>query len=356
MPTINYSFKEIVCKVVYYGPGLGGKTTNLQFVHTNVPQRHRGELVSLATEQDRTLFFDFLPLDIGDVKGYKTKFQLYTVPGQVFYNQTRKLVLRGVDGVAFIADSQRSRHKENIESFNNLKENLEEYGIELESMPFVMQYNKRDMPDALSLEELRRDLNPDGKYPDFEAIAPDGVGVRETLRDLCGQILKKLNATANIVSDEQEVGERLGLIQAPEAGVMAEGVAPVDSAAKSAPSLDVRQKSKVLWNGVPLGSGELTLATSKNDQGINEYSLSSEHKVLVMKRSFWRAMKYVGEDRRTVNGMDVTYYVLRDTAGTRDTAPLTAFIEKKDRPKVYVIYPGMAGEMKIGPAGEAFVV
>src|SRR5438045_6201813 len=139
MPKINHAVKEITCKIVYYGPGAGGKTTNLIYVHGNVPGKHRGELVSLATEQDRTLFFDFLPLDIGDVKGFKTKFQLYTVPGQVFYNQTRKLVLRDVDGIAFVADSQAGRLKDNIDSLNNLAEDLRELGYDLESVPLVVQ-------------------------------------------------------------------------------------------------------------------------------------------------------------------------------------------------------------------------
>jgi signal recognition particle receptor subunit beta len=355
MPTINYSFKEIVCKIVYYGPGLGGKTTNLQFVHTNVPQRHRGELVSLATEQDRTLFFDYLPLDIGDVKGFKTKFQLYTVPGQVFYNQTRKLVLRGVDGIAFIADSQRSRHKENVNSLENLRENLSEYGLELESIPFVMQYNKRDMPDAMPIDELRKDLNPNMQWPDFEAIAPDGSGVRETLRELCSQVLKKLNATANIVSDEQEVGERLGLIPDSESSTI-ESPIPMDSAAKNAPPLEITQDSRVLWNGIGLGSGTISLTTIKNDKGFNEYSLSSNHKVLGLKRSLLRSLKYVGEDRRQVNGIETVYHVLRDTSGSREASPITAFVEKQGYPKLYLIYAGLGGDMKIGPKGEIFAV
>ncbi len=193
MATINYAFKEISCKIVYYGAGLCGKTTNLQFVHGNVPPKFRGELISLATEQDRTLFFDFLPLDLGEVKGFKTKFQLYTVPGQVYYNATRKLVLRGVDGVVFVVDSQKERLEENIESLKNLKENLKEYGYDLSNIPIVLQYNKRDLPNINSVQELEKLFNTDN-VPSFEAVATIGTGVKETLKAISSLVLKKLSS------------------------------------------------------------------------------------------------------------------------------------------------------------------
>ncbi len=193
MVSINFSTREVNCKIVYYGPGLSGKTTNLQYVHTKVPKARRGDLISLATESDRTLYFDFLPIDIGSINGMATKFQLYTVPGQVFYNATRKLVLRGADGVVFVADSQRSKREENIESLHNLKENLLEYGYDMETMPVVLQYNKRDLPDLLTIEELDADLNW-AEWPHIEAAAADGTGVFDTLKLITKSVLDRAKA------------------------------------------------------------------------------------------------------------------------------------------------------------------
>lgn len=190
MVSINFSTREVNCKIVYYGPGLSGKTTNLQYVHTKVPKARRGDLISLATEADRTLYFDFLPIDIGSINGMATKFQLYTVPGQVFYNATRKLVLRGADGVVFVADSQRSKREENIESLHNLKENLAEYGYDMETMPVVLQYNKRDLDDLLTIEELEADLNW-SNWHYYEASAVKGTGVFDTLKLVTKLVLDK---------------------------------------------------------------------------------------------------------------------------------------------------------------------
>ncbi len=190
MVAINYSSREVCCKIVYYGPGLSGKTTNLQYVHSKVPQDTRGKLISLATEADRTLYFDFLPINIGTINGFAAKFQLYTVPGQVYYNATRKLVLRGVDGLVFVADSQPDKMDENIESLSNLEENLREYGYDPETMPLVIQYNKRDLPGVLSVEELNRRLNPQVR-PHFEASATIGNGVFDTLKLIIKIVLEK---------------------------------------------------------------------------------------------------------------------------------------------------------------------
>ena len=187
MASINYAAREISVKVVYYGPGLSGKTTNLQVIHRKVPPEYKSDMVSLATETDRTLFFDFLPLDLGKIKGFATKFQLYTVPGQVYYNATRKLVLRGVDGIVFVADSAPDKMQENIESFQNLEENLAEYGYKRENIPIIIQYNKRDLPNAMAVEELQRIVN---KYnlPWTEAVANKGKGVFDSLK-LIGKIV-----------------------------------------------------------------------------------------------------------------------------------------------------------------------
>ncbi|HCW44912.1 MAG: GTPase [Planctomycetia bacterium] len=192
MVQINFSLKEVNCKIVYYGPGLSGKTTNLEVVHKKAPQPSVGDLTSIATEGDRTLFFDFLPLNLGQVAGMKTKFQIYTVPGQVYYNSTRKLVLQGADGVVFVADSKRGKMEENIESLKNLEENLKEHGLSFNSIPVVLQYNKRDLPDVYSVEELDEALNSFAA-PHVEAVARDGEGVFPTLKKLAGMVLQSLN-------------------------------------------------------------------------------------------------------------------------------------------------------------------
>ncbi|MFQ6044903.1 MAG: ATP/GTP-binding protein [Gemmatimonadales bacterium] len=224
MSMINYASKEINCKLVYYGPGLGGKTTNLEHVYGKVSPDTRGKMVSLATETERTLFFDFLPVDLGTIKGFKTRFHLYTVPGQVYYNASRKLILKGVDGVVFVADSQIERMEANIESMQNLYDNMAEYGYDLTKIPFVIQYNKRDLPNAAPIKDLQAQLNPgwpleaperqkptpdpthegemlveqvDGTWIEraqyFESVAITGEGVFDTLRAVAKLVLKTLS-------------------------------------------------------------------------------------------------------------------------------------------------------------------
>jgi len=188
MSFINYASREINCKIVYYGPGLCGKTTNLQHIYNKSAEGTKGKMISLATETERTLFFDFLPLALGEIRGFKTRFHLYTVPGQVFYDASRKLILKGVDGVVFVADSQDERLDANIESLENLKDNLEEQGFELSKLPFVIQYNKADLPNTTPIEELRSLLNPAG-VPDMTACAMTGEGVFETLKMVAKQVL-----------------------------------------------------------------------------------------------------------------------------------------------------------------------
>jgi signal recognition particle receptor subunit beta len=192
MSMINYASREINCKIVYYGPGLCGKTTNLEYIFEKVAPNTRGKLISLATETERTLFFDFLPVDLGSIRGFKTRFHLYTVPGQVYYNASRKLILKGVDGVVFVADSQVERLDANIESMHNLYDNLSEYGLDLREIPFVIQYNKRDLPNISSLDELQRELNPTG-VPTFEAVGVRGIGVFDTLKAVSKLVIKALS-------------------------------------------------------------------------------------------------------------------------------------------------------------------
>ena len=191
MSFINYSSREINCKIVYYGPGLCGKTTNLQYVYAKTNPEAKGKMISLATETERTLFFDFLPLSLGEIRGFKTRFHLYTVPGQVFYDASRKLILKGVDGVVFVADSQIERMEANIESVENLRVNLAEQGYDLDRIPYVVQYNKRDLPNIATVDELRRLLNPRG-VPEFQAVAPTGVGVFDTLKAVAKLVLTEL--------------------------------------------------------------------------------------------------------------------------------------------------------------------
>ncbi|HUH00703.1 MAG TPA: GTPase domain-containing protein [Kofleriaceae bacterium] len=191
MSFINYSSREINCKIVYYGPGLCGKTTNLQYIYNKTNPEAKGKMISLATETERTLFFDFLPLSLGEIRGFRTRFHLYTVPGQVFYDASRKLILKGVDGVVFVGDSQIERMEANIESLDNLGTNLQEQGYDLAKIPYVVQYNKRDLPNAAPMSELQEICNPTN-VPHYEAIATTGVGVFDTLKAVAKLVLTEL--------------------------------------------------------------------------------------------------------------------------------------------------------------------
>ncbi len=191
MTFINYASREINCKIVYYGPGLCGKTTNLQHIFESTAPQSRGKLISLATETDRTLFFDFMPLELGTVRGFKTRFHLYTVPGQVFYDASRKLILKGVDGVVFVADSQEERMDANVESLYNLEENLQAQGYDLQKLPYVLQLNKRDLPNIIPAEEIAAELRRK-EEPVVEAVASNGAGVFDTLKAVAKQVLTEL--------------------------------------------------------------------------------------------------------------------------------------------------------------------
>ena len=191
MSFINFAAREINCKIVYYGPGLGGKTTNLQHIFEKTGEQQKGKMISLATETERTLFFDFLPLDLGTVRGFKTRIHLYTVPGQVFYDASRKLILRGVDGIVFVADSQEERMDANVEALENLQDNLKEHGYDFQKIPYVMQFNKRDLPSALPVEALKKELWRRNETL-VEAIAFQGIGVFETLKAVAKQVLTEL--------------------------------------------------------------------------------------------------------------------------------------------------------------------
>jgi signal recognition particle receptor subunit beta len=236
MASINYATHEIVCKVVYYGPGLSGKTTNLQVIHKGLPDSNRGRLVSLATEQERTLFFDFLPIDLGSIQGYRTKFQVYTVPGQVYYNATRKLVLRGVDGIVFVADSQHDKMDENRESLANLHENLKEYGYSLAKIPHVFQYNKQDLPGALRLADMEKALNSDGAAPSIAAVASENRGVKDALKIVASGVLDRLRSRLIRSAPAQAASARDNGRAAAEAGSDRERAAAPAAAATAVPT------------------------------------------------------------------------------------------------------------------------
>lgn len=191
MSFVNYNSKEINCKIVYFGPAMSGKTTNLQYIYSQTHPEGKGRMISLQTDTERTLFFDFLPLALGTLRGFKIRFHLYTVPGQSYYDASRKLILRGVDGIVFVSDSSVTRMEANLESFSTLRENLEEQGYEIESIPLVFQYNKRDLPNVCPVPEMAKVLNPRG-LPAYEAVASNGMGVLETLKGLSKLILKDL--------------------------------------------------------------------------------------------------------------------------------------------------------------------
>src|SRR6266850_2471862 len=220
MVLFNYSTRELTAKIVYYGPGLCGKTTNLQFTYESLPDNvKKGKMLSLATKTDRTLFFDFLPLELGRIRGMKTRVQLYTVPGQVFYNSTRKLVLKGADGVVFVADSQSKMLEANVESYKNLEDNLREMGLRLEETPVVMQFNKRDLPHLASIEEMNAQINRHNA-PFYEAVAMTGIGVEDTLKAVTKLVLNNLSAKYRL---EDGSGARAGAAPAEEATRPAEG-------------------------------------------------------------------------------------------------------------------------------------
>lgn len=408
MATLNYAFKEINCKIVYYGCGLCGKTTNLIHVHKTVPDKFRGELVSLATEQDRTLFFDFLPLDLGEVKGFKTKFQLYTVPGQVYYNATRKLVLRGVDGLVFVADSQKDRLQENVESFENLVQNLAEYSYHLqkdksddEGVPWVLQLNKRDMPQIATAEEIIEALGVDPAVPVIDAVAVNGVGVKETLKGISSLVIQKLDSggsglgasktatapaktapataqpaaaaappppAAPAPAEEDEYGEineddlkdealerepakaaPAAPAKAPEpAPAKAPEPAPAPAAAPASgkPELTVSQPCAASWRGIKTGSGELTLS---NIAGSEEYQITGSLAFWgITKRSFGQRLVHTGTQKRSLDGIEAEYHCFISAAGAEGPA-LEVAVEASIDKRLFVRYNGFGGEVVAGP-------
>ncbi len=315
MAVINYATREIICKIVYYGPALGGKTTNLQMIHNMVAKESRGELVSLATEQDRTLYFDFLPLDIGDVRGLRTKFQLYTVPGQVYYNATRKLVLRGADAVVFIADSSREKLEENRSSLQNLRDNLTEHGMNLDKIPWVVQYNKRDLPDSMPVEELDQELGLQD-VERLEACAAIGEGVKETLKRISSIVV------TNLRSEDYETAR----LEAPAVPVnspstLASNVSAMDPAPSnepqtpSAPQIAIRQKSAILWRGRKIGVANLEARNRWNADGNGTYQLTAASRFLFLpSRIRVHMLEISGEEEQSFGSRSIHGFRFRAVA------------------------------------------
>jgi signal recognition particle receptor subunit beta len=264
MVLFNYSTRELTAKIVYYGPGICGKTTNLQFIHENLPGEVRGKMLSLATKTDRTLFFDFLPIDLGEIRGMKTRVQLYTVPGQVFYNETRKLVLKGVDGIVFVADSQETMLGANVESFKNLEENLRGHGMKLAELPHVIQFNKRDLPKLSGIEDMNAALN---RYnaPFYESVATTGIGVQDTLKAIVKLVLLNLTRKYETKSAiEAAVAAAPPIAATAMASVAAAPVAPsrVSRPVAEAPSAPVASQ-ETRRHPIPLSSVEPPVAPRK---------------------------------------------------------------------------------------------
>jgi len=264
MVLFNYSTKELTAKIVYYGPGLCGKTTNLQFIYESLPDDKKGRMLSLSTQTDRTLYFDFLPVELGDIRGMKTRVQLYTVPGQVFYNETRKMVLKGVDGVVFVADSQAEMADANVESFRNLEENLLEHGLDLATMPLVLQFNKRDLPTIQSVEEMNAGLN---RYnsPFYEAIATTGIGVHDTLKAVSKLVL--LSLSGRYEGDDAAMAPRETPEPSPADLAPPAGAAPVTDAPEI--GNDVETEATDSWTDTDL-EDELDQMDAEEIQGLLE--------------------------------------------------------------------------------------
>lgn len=396
MASINYAFKEISCKIVYYGPGLCGKTTNLQSIHANVPPKFRGDLVSLATEQDRTLFFDFLPLDLGEVRGFKTKFQLYTVPGQVYYNATRRLVLRGVDGVVFVADSGHDKMEENRESITNLRENLESYGLNLDEMPWVIQFNKRDLPNSVAKDEMEAILNPD-RVPSFEAVAVKGIGVKETLKGIAALVLRRLREMAETTpadggttleqqaaaarkagarSQKVSLSSGMGVKPSPvpaappspaapsppraaaaEAPRMREPLRPKDTSRRetTVPDLHVLQKCDLCWHGMRIGTAVVEISRRANVDRKAPFAMTCETSALGLFQGAWSCLlSWDGEQGKVVDFRKVPFYAFSE-ADQQKARNVQVWVKNAFDKACYVSYSGFGGVVHLTPSGRKWI-
>lgn len=386
MTIFNYAQREVTYKIVYYGPALGGKTTNIQKVHQSVPKTNIGDLISLSTYADRTLFFDYTPLDIGLVNGFKVKFQLYTVPGQTYYNSTRKLVLRGVDGVIFVADSQREKLIENIESFENLKMNLKEYSLSLDTLPYIIQYNKQDLEDILPIEELQRSLNKNN-VPYYTGIAVNSVGVKQTLKGIISLVIKDLPSAiqhteeyypqekaindisktaaqeiSTIVEKKQEeITKRISIkeeelkkeIKQQESVKKDVPIRPYVRPSSSSSQLlphPITQQAIILYKGIRVGSAELTLSSRSNIDSKGAYQLLGMQKYFLIFNKFWiKMLEYKKEPDKEADDPDKEYLEFEDKSSKKNR--IKRFLLKKSDNGFYLSYNTGLGEIIICPKG-----
>lgn len=363
MATLNYGTRQLDCKIVYYGPALGGKTTNLQNIHKVLPAESCGELTNLATRQDRTLYFDLLPVSLGQVGDYYVKVHLYTVPGQVYYNATRRVVLSGVDGVVMVFDSDPEREAANYQSLANLEENLASYGITLEGIPIVFQYNKRDLRNAMDVDFMSRSLNPESHYDEFEAVAINGDGVQETLKSICSQVFSRIEAEVPRRAVPQPnprslrpAGARTG---ARRSSAETPGESPAEvPAAESAGSIAapapapergrVRQLSDLRWGGMRVGHAVVDLAPTSPREGCPDFAAQLEFRPAIgsthMERvGFWRVPGDPGDG-------SVEAYESRPATGDRPSRLWR--VRRNGRPAdVFLDWPTLLGNLRVVPTG-----
>lgn len=359
MATLNYGTRQLDCKIVYYGPALGGKTTNLQRIHRVLPAESCGELTNLATKQDRTLYFDLLPVSLGRVGDYYVKVHLYTVPGQVYYNATRRVVLSGVDGIVMVFDSDPEREGANYQSLANLEENLESYGIALEDIPIVFQYNKRDLPHAMSVDFMSRSLNPEGLYDEFEAVAIEGDGVEETLRSICSQVFSRIEAEMPRRAVPRPNPRSLRPLEGPgvprpaapggDADARATESAEPDALPAHAPPTRLRQLSDLRWNRWRVGHAVIDLTPTAGREGAPDLSAELEIRPALgaahlEKLRFWRL------PGRGTGSVEV--FESHQAAGDRPSRLWRVPREGKP-PDLFLDWPTVLGKIQVVPAGHA---
>jgi mutual gliding-motility protein MglA len=361
MATLNYGSRQLDCKIVYYGPALGGKTTNLQQLHRMLPAGARGDLTNLATQQDRTLYFDLLPMSLGRVGGYDIRVQLYTVPGQVYYNVTRRVVLSGVDGVVMVFDSDPAREDANYQSLGNLEENLESYKLSMETLPVVLQFNKRDLPNAMDVDFMSKTLNPDGRFEEFEAVAINGDGVQETLKAICSQVFARIEAEiprrAEVASAPRTLRPRDPAAPAPaasrhESPDSAPAVAQAERAAGApSPPLRLRQLSEMRLSGIRVGHAVVDVIPLAVRPDAPEFTATVElQPVFGAARTesvqFWRSPSAGTESGPAV-------YESRPPAGAKPSR-MWWRQDADGVPAVSLSWPTALGNLQIRPEGARF--
>jgi mutual gliding-motility protein MglA len=361
MATLNYGARQLDCKIVYYGPALGGKTTNLQQLHRVLPKGSCGELTNLATQQDRTLYFDLLPMDLGQIGGYSIKVQLYTVPGQVYYNVTRRVVLSGVDGVVMVFDSDPQREDANYQSLANLEENLDSYNLSMETLPVVFQFNKRDLPNAMDVSFMSKALNPDARFKEFEAAAINGDGVQETLKAICSQVFARIEMELPRRAPAPAAGRKLrprDSVRAaiPQGGPYSDGTGPGDfpadagAAAGPADAIRLRQLSSMRLSGLKVGHAVVDLVPIHDGEDTPDFAATVELQPLVGAArtesvQYWRVDSTAGEAGETT-------YESRPREGAKPSK-MWWRQDADGTPSVSLTWPTALGNLRIDPEREA---